>query len=225
MSVRTQLHFYRSQLPETCRLVAVSKLQSQDAIIEAYAEGQRDFGENYVQELLQKQDALPKDIRWHFIGHLQTNKVKQLVPFVHMIHSVDSARLLDEIQSQAVKKERRIKVLLQVFIAKEETKFGWDPQEVLAFIQQTDWKKFNAIDLCGLMGMASLTDNEKQIASEFDTLRKTFEQARQSNCIDKDIFTELSCGMSSDFRIALRYGSTMVRIGSSIFGERMKKQV
>jgi PLP dependent protein len=203
-------------------LLAVSKTKSVEEIQALYDLGQRDFGENYVQELLEKQAALPKDIRWHFIGHLQTNKVKYLAPFVYMIQSVDSLKLLLEIDKHAVKNQRNILCLLQVFIAKEETKFGLDETELDSLIQTVNRNReegrFSHSPIAGCMGMASLTKDDNEIKKEFQSLRSVFEKIKKN--FPGDPVNTLSMGMSSDYRIAIENGSTMVRIGSLIFGAR-----
>jgi PLP dependent protein len=204
------------------QLVAVSKTKSIEEILELYDKGQRDFGENYVQELVEKEQALPKDIRWHFIGHLQTNKVKYIAPFIYMIQSVDSLKLLLEIDKYAAKNQRAILCLLQIFIAREETKFGLDEEELDSLIvtvnQNRQNERFSHSVISGCMGMASLTENQTQIRNEFTSLRKAFEKIKSS--FPSDPVDTLSMGMSSDFRIALEMGSTMVRIGSLLFGKR-----
>jgi len=201
------------------RLIAVSKTQPVERIMEAYRSGQRLFGENKVQELLAKQPLLPHDIEWHLIGHLQTNKVKNVVPFVAMIHAVDSERLADEINKQAMKAGRIVGCLLQVHIATEETKFGFDRDELLRFIRQPGMSNYTHISFRGLMGMASLTGDKEQVRREFQDLKRLFEEARNVHS-PAIAMQELSMGMSSDYHIALEEGSTMVRIGTSIFGER-----
>jgi pyridoxal phosphate enzyme (YggS family) len=204
------------------QLVAVSKTKSVEEIESLYENGQRDFGENYVQELLEKQAILPKDIRWHFIGHLQTNKVKYIAPFVYMIQSVDSLKLLNEIDKYALKNQRSILCLLQVFIAREETKFGLNEQELESLIQTVHQNsadgRFSHSQIAGCMGMASLTENKDQIASEFKTLKSIFEKLKTE--FSNQQINTLSMGMSSDYLIAIDAGSTMVRIGSLIFGKR-----
>ena len=199
-------------------LVAVSKTKPVEAIKELYDLGHRDFAENYVQELLQKQPLLPNDINWHFIGHLQTNKVKFISPFIHLIHSVDSFKLLTEINKQASKLSRSIDVLLQVHIAKEETKFGFDEQELFKFMEELKSEQIDNISIRGLMGMASLTADHNEIRNEFSGLHSVFEELKSSYVMPS--FTFLSMGMSSDYKIALEEGSTMVRIGSLLFGDR-----
>ncbi|MFL5739179.1 MAG: YggS family pyridoxal phosphate-dependent enzyme [Flavisolibacter sp.] len=202
-------------------LVAVSKTKPVDSIRELYEEGQRDFGENYVQELLEKKEVLPEDIRWHFIGHLQSNKAKYLVPFVHLIHGVDSIRLLKEINKQAEKTGRIQSVLLQVHIAQEETKFGLDEDELSGFMNDHhELASMKNILISGLMAMASFTDNEQQLRNEFGQLKKLFDQYRNLNLFNCQ-FTVLSMGMSNDYSIAIEEGSNLVRIGSLIFGKRI----
>jgi PLP dependent protein len=194
-------------------LVAVSKLKPASDIAKMYALGQRDFGENYVQELVEKQAQLPADIRWHFIGHLQSNKVKYIAPFVHLIHSVDSERLLKEIDKQAAKNNRTVHVLLQVHIAEEETKFGFDEVELMAF----DITQFKNVHIIGLMGMATFTDDKEKVKREFEHLQKIF----TNFTIKKNsALTTLSMGMSDDYALAISCGSNMVRIGSLLFGKR-----
>lgn len=204
------------------QLVAVSKAKSVEEIQSLYENGQRDFGENYVQELLEKQTALPKDIRWHFIGHLQTNKIKYIAPFVYMIQSVDSLKLLNEIDKHASKNQRVILCLLQIFIAEEETKFGLNDEELDSLIktvhQNSQDGRFSHSSIAGCMGMASMTENKEQIRSEFNKLRSVFEKIKTS--FPMLHVNTLSMGMSSDYLIAIDAGSTMVRIGSLLFGKR-----
>jgi PLP dependent protein len=208
--------------PYGSRLVAVSKTKSVQEIRDLYNQGQRDFGENYVQELLEKEEALPKDIRWHFIGHLQTNKVKYIAPFVYMIQSVDSLKLLLEIDKHASRNKRGILCLLQIFIAREETKFGLNEEEldslILTVNQNRQNERFSHSVISGCMGMASLTENQSLIKTEFEHLREIFEKIKRS--FPSDPVDTLSMGMSSDYRIALEAGSSMVRIGSLLFGKR-----
>jgi len=193
-------------------LVAVSKTKPIEDILELYNLGHRDFGENYVQELAEKAEKLPTDIRWHFIGHLQTNKVKSIVPFIYLIHGVDSLKLLKEIDKQAEKNKRVIDCLLQVHIAQEETKFGFDETELL----NLELKQFSNVRIKGLMGMASLTDDINKIRFEFKSLKILFEKLKTQN----PELSILSMGMSADYKIAIEEGSNMVRIGSLLFGER-----
>lgn len=203
-------------------LVAVSKTQSLDAIQSLYNKGQRHFGENKVQELLSKADALPKDIQWHLIGHLQTNKVKQLLPYVNCIHSVDSLKLLQEIRKEAEKQGCCVNVLLQIHIAQEETKFGLDKTELIELLDAyfADPKMTKHVQLCGLMGMATNTKDENQIRNEFKNLKNLFDFVRQGYFIQSKAFREISMGMSSDYQIAVQEGATLVRIGSLLFGSR-----
>lgn len=216
MSVAENIQKIKENLPETVTLVAVSKTQPNKAIIEAYQTGQRVFGENKVQELVAKYESLPKDIEWHMIGHLQSNKVKYIAPFVHLIHGIDSFKLLAEVNKHALSNHRIINVLLQVFIAKEETKFGFSEEEIIDLLNSKAFQELKNIKVVGLMGMATNTDNEQQIRNEFKGLKKLFLQLQTSNFK----LQTLSMGMSSDYKIAIEEGSTMIRIGSSIFGER-----
>lgn len=202
------------------RLVAVSKTHTPEEIMALYEQGQRDFGENRVQELASKQEVMPKDIRWHLIGHLQTNKVKYVAPFVHLIHSVDSMKLLMEIDKQAAKAGRVISCLLQMHIAEEETKFGLDRGELFELLSAPEFPDLRHVDILGLMGMATLTENEEQIRKEFRGLKALLEETKKKFFPAKANFRELSMGMSGDYRIALEEGSTMVRIGSLLFGPR-----
>jgi len=197
-------------------LIAVSKTKPVEDILALYQLGHRDFGENYVQELVDKQAVLPKDIRWHFIGHLQSNKVKYIAPFVHLVQGVDSLKLLQEINKQANKNNRIIDCLLQVYIAKEETKFGLDEQELEVLVTQLNHQPFANIRVCGLMGMASFTEKMETVRAEFHYLKTLFEKLR----VNDSGLTTLSMGMSSDYTIAIEEGSTMVRIGSLLFGKR-----
>ncbi len=221
MSISNNLEKYREILNKyKARLIAVSKTKPNADLLQAYEAGQRDFGENKVQELAAKAEALPKDIRWHMIGHLQRNKVKYLAPFVHLIHSVDSQRLLNEINKQAVKNERVIDCLLQVFIAAEETKFGFSEEELFGLLNSPEFEALKNIRIVGLMGMATNTDNQNQIRGEF-ALLKNLEQKIKSEILSSNVaMQELSMGMTSDYEVALEEGSTMVRIGSAIFGAR-----
>lgn len=202
------------------RLVAVSKTKPAEDIKTLYNEGQRLFGENKAQEMAAKQAVLPADIQWHMLGHLQTNKVKYIAPFVSLIHSVDSPRLLEEINRQALKNSRVINCLLQVHVAQEETKFGFTPQELLAYAESDHWKNLPGVHLCGLMAMATNTSDTAQIDSEFAGVQQLHQALKEGPFNSLAQFTELSMGMSSDYKIALRHGATLIRIGSSIFGER-----
>ncbi|MFY0254231.1 YggS family pyridoxal phosphate-dependent enzyme [Chitinophaga sp. 30R24] len=212
--------------PYHARLVAVSKTKPVEDIAALYAAGQRIFGENYVQELTEKQAVLPADIEWHFIGHLQSNKVKYIAPFVHTIHAVDSLKLLQEINKQAAKQERIIYCLLQVHIAMEETKFGMDQQELQQLLNtyKANLPDFANVRIAGLMGMATNTNNETQVRREFHQLHALFGSIKITYFNNESSFKELSIGMSADYSIALQEGSTMVRIGSLLFGERTYSQ-
>ena len=201
-------------------LVAVSKTKPNEAIMNLYAQGQRIFGENRVQELVEKYEALPKDIDWHLIGHLQTNKVKYIAPFVRMIHSVDSLKLLKEINKQAAKYERNIDCLLQMHIADETTKFGLDESEVIDLLNSTEFKNLQNVCITGVMGMATFTNDKAQVRNEFRQLTAIFNQLKSDFFMDDETFKEISMGMSGDYQIAIREGSTMVRIGSLLFGAR-----
>lgn len=201
-------------------LVAVSKTKPIEAIMELYQEGQKIFGENKVQELCMKYEILPKDIEWHLIGHLQTNKVKQIIPFVHLIHSIDSEKLLNEIEKQARKANRKISCLLQFYIAQEETKQGFDLLEVEIILKKQKEIPFEFIEFRGVMGMASFTDDQDQIRSEFRGLKQIFDYLKTTYFSSNPLFREISMGMSSDFELALEEGSTMIRVGSLLFGSR-----
>lgn len=218
-----QLNTLTNNLGKPVQLIAVSKTKPNKAIKELYSLGHRHFGENYVQELVQKQADLPKDIHWHFIGHLQSNKVKYIAPFVHCIHSIDSYKLLVEVNKQATKNNRTIDCLLQVHVAQEETKFGFDENEILAFLQKEELKTLNHIYIKGIMGMASYTNNEEQLKKEFTQLQIIFKNLQQQNKtlhLPNLNITEASFGMSSDYALALQFGTTMIRVGSLLFGSR-----
>ena len=210
-----------SHLPQGVRLVAISKYHPNEYIEAAYAEGQRTFGESHEQELRHKVETLPKDIRWHFIGHLQTNKVKYIAPYITMIEAVDSLKLLKEIDKQAAKCERVIDVLLELHIAEEETKYGLTPDALREMLAGGEWRELNHVRICGLMMMASYVDDEEQIRSEFRLARSLFDEVKGQHFADCDYFCERSWGMSHDYRIAVEEGSTMVRIGTTIFGPRV----
>jgi PLP dependent protein len=208
--------------PKGVTLVAVSKIKPVEDIKALYDLGQRDFGENYVQELTDKAAQLPKDIQWHFIGHLQSNKVKYIAPFVHLIHGVDSFKLLAEINKQALKNGRVIDVLLQMHIAEEETKFGMDERDLTEFFQyyEAQAKSLQNVRICGLMGMATATEDEGQIRAEFKRMNTMLVSLQHNQMLGKSYFNICSMGMSSDYGIAIEVGSTMVRIGSLLFGRR-----
>lgn len=209
-----------SELPEGVRLVAVSKFHPNEAIEEAYRAGQRVFGESKVQEMTAKYESLPKDIEWHFIGHLQTNKIKYIVPYVSLIHGIDSYKLLTEVNKQAAKINRTINCLLQLHIAQEETKFGFSFDECRKMLTTGEWKELKNIRICGLMGMATNTDNTEQIKAEFCSISNFFNEVKSTWFINEKTFCELSMGMSHDYHEAIAAGSTLVRVGSKIFGER-----
>lgn len=207
-------------LPAGVRLVAVSKFHPVEAVREAYDAGQRVFGESHVQELVGKHDVLPDDVEWHFIGHLQTNKVKYIVPFVSLIHGIDSLKLLVAVNKEAEKINRIVPCLLQVHIATEDTKFGFSTAECRDLLASGVWKDLKFVRLCGLMGMATYTEDKAQIAGEFHTLKLLFDEIKQMYFPKDESFKELSMGMSSDYPLALEEGSTLVRVGTYIFGER-----
>ncbi len=211
----------RSNLSKSAAtLIAVSKTQIVADILPLYEQAQRDFGENKVQELLTKYEQMPKDIRWHFIGHLQSNKVKSIVPFVHLIHSVDSVELLETIDKQAFKVNKKINILLQFHIASEESKFGFEPQQFMDWMGSGAYLDFPNIIFCGVMGMATFTDDQAQVRSEFQQLKAIFDRLRQNYFSNNPDFREISMGMSDDYLVALEEGSTMIRIGSLLFGKR-----
>lgn len=218
--IKDKLNEIRSQLSDDVTLVAVSKTKPNEAILEAYESGQRIFGENKVQELVDKAEKLPKDIEWHLIGHLQRNKVKYIAPFVSLIHAVDSKRLLQEINKQAKKNNRVIDCLLQFHIADEETKFGLDLHETIELLDSDEFQNMENVRICGVMGMATFTDKKDQIRSEFRKLTQIFKDLKASHFAANDEFETISMGMSGDWQIAIEEGSTMVRVGSSIFGVR-----
>lgn len=226
LSIGERITAIKQTLPEDVRLVAVSKFHPSEAIVEAYEAGQRIFGESRVQELMTKHEELSDmylDLVWHFIGPLQTNKVKYIAPFIHMIESVTSEKLLDEINKQALKHQRRIDVLLEVHVAREESKSGFSPEELLELLEDIQRKpeSYRGVRLRGLMAMATNTDNEAQIEQEFALVAQLAQQIKDSGLLlEPEEFDELSMGMSGDYPIALRQGSTLVRIGSAIFGER-----
>jgi len=224
MSIADNLKQYKSEVESVgVKLIAVSKTQTVEVVQEAYNAGQRIFGENHVQEMVEKEEKLPKDIEWHLIGHLQTNKVKYIAPFVKMIHGVDSLKLLQEINKQALKNKRVIDCLLQVYIADEDTKFGLGYDEVIELLRSDEYQQLKNIRIVGLMGIATNTKNEKQITIEFHELRVFFDGVKASFFPNEASFKEISTGMSADYKIAIEEGSTMVRIGSSIFGKRIIK--
>lgn len=220
MSISQNLKNILATIPLGVKLIAVSKTKPNEAIIEAYQSGQRVFGENKAQELAAKQKDLPSDIEWHMIGHMQSNKVKYIAPFVTLIHSIDSLSLLQEINKQALKNNRIIGVLLQFHIAEEESKFGFSMEEVEALLNSDEYKMLQNIEVCGVMGMATFTEDQEQIRKEFKQLKSYFTQLKSAHFNKKERFKEISMGMSGDYLIAIQEGSTMVRVGSSIFGGR-----
>jgi len=220
MSIQTNLLEINSFIPSHVTLVAVSKTKPNYMIEECYQVNQRHFGENKVQDLVDKYNALPKDIKWHFIGHLQTNKVKYIAPFVHLIHAVDSMKLLKEINKQALKNNRIIDVLLQFHIAKEDSKFGLNKTNCGELLNSETFSHLKNISIIGVMGMATFTDNENQVKSEFNNLVDHFNTLKNNPSIISKSFSEISMGMSGDYKFAIEAGSTMVRVGSSIFGSR-----
>ncbi|HOZ13318.1 MAG TPA: YggS family pyridoxal phosphate-dependent enzyme [Tenuifilaceae bacterium] len=223
MSIQTNIQEIKSSLPPHVTLVAVSKTHPVEVIMEAYNAGHRIFGENKVQELVSKYEGMPKDIEWHLIGHLQSNKVKYIAAFVSLIHSVDSIKLLEVIDKEAQKHNRVIDCLLQIHIASEETKFGLSADELEELLSSNDFKEMKNIRVVGLMGMATFTDNMAQVRMEFKFLNNLFKSVKEKYFADKPWFKELSMGMSSDYAVAVEEGSTMVRIGSNIFGHRNYK--
>lgn len=218
--IQTQLKQVQAQLPEHVVLIAVSKTKPIADLQAAYDAGQRHFGENKVQEMVEKAQLLPNDIHWHLIGHLQTNKVKYMAGFVHLIHGVDSLKLLIEINKQAKKVNRIQDILLQFYIAQEDTKFGLDISEAQEILNSIEFQQLKHIRVCGVMGMASNTSNEKQVASEFRNLKQIFDELQTKYFPKQDTFKEISMGMSGDYQLAIANGSTIVRVGSKIFGGR-----
>ncbi|MGB5370250.1 MAG: YggS family pyridoxal phosphate-dependent enzyme [Flavobacteriaceae bacterium] len=216
MSIKENLEKIKAELPESVTLVAVSKTKPVSDLMQAYNAGQRIFGENKIQEMTQKWQSMPHDIQWHMIGHVQRNKVKYMAEYVSLIHGVDSLKLLTEIDKQAKKHNRVIHCLLQIHIAEEESKFGFDEKELFEMVHSSEFKLLKNIKVLGLMGMATFTQDKKQIRKEFKQLKTTFDTLKTQ----LSDLQELSMGMSGDFMIALEEGSTMIRIGSSIFGER-----
>ena len=220
MSISQNIVQLKALLPANVTLVAVSKFHPAAALEEAYNAGQRVFGESRAQELTAKQKVLPGDIEWHFIGPLQSNKVKDIAPFIHTIHSIDSLKLLQEVNKQALKNSRIIRVLLEIHVAQEETKHGLSPDECRELLQNEQLAELRNIQICGLMGMATYTDDTTLIEQEFHTLHELFSELKSIYFKGNDNFAVLSMGMSHDYPIAIRQGSTMIRVGTSIFGER-----
>ncbi|WP_270668862.1 YggS family pyridoxal phosphate-dependent enzyme [Phocaeicola coprocola] len=220
MDIQANLKEVIAELPTNVRLVAVSKFHPAEAIEAAYSAGQRIFGESKEQELSGKHEQLPKDIEWHFIGHLQTNKVKYIAPYIAMIHAADSYKLLVEINKQAAKHERTIPCLLEIHIAQEESKYGFTFDSCREMLRTGEWKNLNNICIAGVMGMATNTEDETEIANEFHSLKVFFDELKQEFFSDRPEFKEISMGMSHDYPIAVKEGSTMIRVGSKIFGDR-----
>jgi pyridoxal phosphate enzyme (YggS family) len=220
MGISDNIKAALAEIPPHIKLVAISKTKPAEMIMEAYHAGQKIFGENKVQELCAKYEQLPRDIEWHMVGHLQTNKIKYIAHFVHLIHSVDSMGLLMEINKQGEKHKRKINCLLQVHIAKEETKFGFSEEELIQLIHSDALSLLKNVSICGLMGMATFTDDTNQIRNEFRQLYNTYESLKKLKFLNHPEFKDISMGMSSDYLIAIEEGSTIVRIGSKIFGER-----
>jgi pyridoxal phosphate enzyme (YggS family) len=220
MSIELNLKRIKATIPENVKLVAVSKTHSIDTIMEAHREGHRIFGENKVQELVIKKSQLPVDIRWHFIGHLQRNKVRQIISFVDLIHGVDSGKLLEVINKEAENINHTVNCLLQVHIAEESTKFGFSEKELFDFLSSGIIKRYANINICGLMGMATYTDDNHQIKMEFKSLKRIFDIVKSDFFLNEVLFKELSMGMSDDYEIAIEEGSTIIRVGSAIFGQR-----
>ncbi len=220
MNIAENLQNIKNTLPDNIHLVAVSKTKPVADLLEAYNAGQHIFGENKIQEMTEKWEQMPKDIQWHMIGHLQTNKVKYIAPFVSLIHSVDSLKLLEEINKQAAKNNRVINCLLQIYIANEDTKFGLSAAEATELLASAEFAALQNVRICGLMGMATNTGNREQIAAEFASLKNLFNVFKQKFFSNNAAFTELSMGMSSDYQIALANGATLIRVGSMLFGER-----
>jgi len=218
--IEQQIEQISREIPPQVQLIAVSKTKPNSAVLSAYSVGQRHFGENKVQELCDKWESLPKDIHWHIIGHLQTNKVKYIAPFIHLIHAVDSIKLLIEIDKQAKKHDRIISCLLQFHIAKEETKFGLSYSEATEILASTAYSSLENITIVGVMGMASFVEDEEQIVTEFNELAGIFKKLKETYFKNKDSFKEISMGMSGDYPLAIEAGSTMIRVGSTIFGSR-----
>lgn len=221
MNIQKNLLHIKEQLPDHVTLVAVSKFHPKEELLQAYEAGQRVFGESHEQELAAKHEALPDDIKWHFIGHLQTNKVKYIVPYVSMIEAVDSLRLMREIEKQAAKHDRVVPVLLELHIAQEATKYGLTLDDCRTLLADGEWRSMEHVSIQGLMMMASFVDDEAQIRSEFLTARAFFDEVKRDFFADDDRFRIRSWGMSDDFPIAVECGSTMVRVGTSIFGPRV----
>ncbi len=220
MSVRSNIDSLREIVPANVKIVAVSKFHPANEIMEAYDDGQLLFGESRVQELEEKYQNLPQDIEWHFIGSLQRNKVRFIAPFINLIHSLDSERLMEEIDKRAAQYNRVITCLLQLHVADEETKSGFTPDECRAFLEGNNWKKYNNIEIAGVMGMATNTENINQIRSEFKLIKSLFDEFKINYFSNEPAFKEISMGMSGDYKIAVEEGATIIRVGTLIFGDR-----
>lgn len=220
MTLVDNLNIIKKQIPSDVKLVAVSKYHSINKIKEIYNAGHKIFGENKVQELDEKQKSLPNDIEWHFIGHLQTNKVKYIVPYIDTIQSVDSWKLLTEIEKQAAKVKRQIKCLLEIHIAQEDSKYGFTYEKCIEFLSEKKWETLNYARICGIMGMASNTNDEEQVKAEFKRLKLFFNKLKKNYFKNDNLFSEISMGMSNDYTYAIKEGATIVRVGSAIFGNR-----
>jgi len=220
MSIAENLTTILSTLPQNVKLVVVSKFNPAEAVNEAYDAGQRIFGESRAQELAGKQPLLPEDIEWHFIGHLQTNKIKTIIPYIHTIQSIDSWKLLTEIDKQATSAGRTVNCMLEIYIASEDTKYGLSFDECRKLLSENNWEELKSVRITGVMGMATYIDDIVQIRNEFRSLKNFYEELKKGYFADKPYFKEISMGMSHDYKIAVEEGSTMVRIGSSVFGER-----
>ncbi len=223
MDILQNLIDIKNEIPEGVRLVAVSKYHPAEVLLEAYNAGQRIFGENKAQEMKAKHEVLPEDIKWHFIGHLQSNKIKYIISYVSMIEAVDTLKLLSEINQYAIKAGRIIPCLLEIHLAKEETKFGFSFQECRDMLKEGEWKKLTNVSISGVMGMASNIDDQNQILNEFSSLKDFFNELKKDFFAESPDFKEISMGMSNDYKLAIQAGSTLVRIGTKIFGERIYK--
>lgn len=223
MDIQQNLIDIKKEIPEGVRLVAVSKYHPAEVLLEAYNAGQRIFGENKAQEMKAKHEVLPEDIKWHFIGHLQSNKIKYIISYVSMIEAVDTLKLLSEINQYAIKAGRIIPCLLEIHLAKEETKFGFSFQECRDMLKEGEWKKLTNVSISGVMGMASNVDDQNQILNEFSSLKDFFNELKKDFFAESPDFKEISMGMSNDYKLAIQAGSTLVRIGTKIFGERIYK--
>ncbi len=223
MDIQQNLIDIKNEIPEGVRLVAVSKYHPAEVLLEAYNAGQRIFGENKAQEMKAKHEVLPEDIKWHFIGHLQSNKIKYIISYVSMIEAVDTLKLLSEINQYAIKAGRIIPCLLEIHLAKEETKFGFSFQECRDMLKEGEWKKLTNVSISGVMGMASNIDDQNQILNEFSSLKDFFNELKKDFFAESPDFKEISMGMSNDYKLAIQAGSTLVRIGTKIFGERIYK--